>query len=421
MARLFTSGAELQDTTQAGTDPDGGVITSTNVTIDTTHQRSGGACWKVAPLTDTNAYAFFSFTGALATDYYARMYIMFLQQADMPVSTASIFIFTVGTGTPGLTTTNTSTGWSLVGVGGGTSAEIPYGQYARVEIHIKTQSGSNDDTFEAALNGFIFDTGTTRNLGTVAPSGVRVGFPGSVTPGSSKIVYLDDFALNDSTGANQNSWPGPGKVILLKPISDNAGGTGWTLGTGTALGGNGFAAVDNTPPLGVADLAVGSDPKQIRNATANANVNYDANMTSYTTGGLSVSDKVRVVVPIIATGAPVSTSAKAGTVGVVSNPAITNVALGAQGTSGAFWSGTAAGTYISGWKWSFGTTTYDPAVTKGTAPVMRVTQVTSSTRIAMVSFMGMYVEYSPASLVAPTSQHLRKIGHRRVAANYDRW
>jgi hypothetical protein len=144
-------------------------------------------------------------------------------------------------------------------------------------------------------------------------------------------------------------------------------------------------------------LTATADSTQIRNATSNANVNYDATMTTYTAAGVGSSDTVNVVLPMVATGAPVSTSAKAGTVGVASNPTIANVNLGTGGTAGAFWSGVAIGTYPTGNKWSFGTTTYAPTVTVGTAPVMRVTQVTSSTRIAIVSEMGIYVDYTPAT------------------------
>lgn len=215
------------------------------------------------------------------------------------------------------------------------------------------------------------------------------GFFGtSDTVAATYTAYFDDVIRDNA------DFPGPGAVVLLKPTADSAGGTGWTLGTGTALGGNGFTAVDNTPPTGVADLAVGSDPKQIRNATSNANTNYDATMQTYSAAG--VSGVVTTVWPVVMTAAPVTTSAKQGTVGVVSNPAITNVALGTGGTSGAFWSGVAAGTFPTGWKTSVGTLTASPSVTPTTAPVMRITQVTSSTRIAIVCFMGIYVDYTPA-------------------------
>src|SRR6185369_369314 len=145
-------------------------------------------------------------------------------------------------------------------------------------------------------------------------------------------------------------------------------------------------------------------------ATTGANEAYDATMTDYTTAGVGAGATVNVVDPVISTAAPVSTSAKVGQVGVVSNPAIAVINL--TGNSGQFWSGTPAGTYETGWKWSHGTRTYAPTVTLGTAPVMRVTQVTSSTRIAMVCLMGIYVDYTPAVssfIAAPLESRLQAV------------
>jgi hypothetical protein len=208
------------------------------------------------------------------------------------------------------------------------------------------------------------------------------------TVASTFTLYFDDFVADSSV------IPGEGAVVLLKPTGDQAW-FGWRLGTNTAFG-NGYESVNNTPPLGVADLAAGSDPKQIRNAVASANDSYDALMTTYTAAGIGAGSTIEAIRPIVLTAAPVTTSAKLGTVGVVSNPTIANVSLGATGTAGAFWSGVTAGTFPTGWKFSGGTFTVAPAVTLGTAPVMRITQVTSSTRIAMVCFMGMYVDYTPS-------------------------
>jgi hypothetical protein len=221
---------------------------------------------------------------------------------------------------------------------------------------------------------------------------------GTVTTGGATGTYnVDDLALNDSTGAVNNGYPGAGAVVLLKPTADSAVGTGWVTGAGGSS--SLFAAVDNTPPVGVADT--GTATSQIRNATSNA-TSYDATMTTYTAAGVGAGATINAVLPMTATGAPVTTSSKQGTVGVVSNPTITNVALNATGTAGAFWAGATAGTFGAGWKWSLGTMTEAPAVTLGTAPVMRITNSTASTRIADVCFMGMYVDYTPAAVVATT-------------------
>lgn len=258
-------------------------------------------------------------------------------------------------------------------------------------------------TVGTSVDAIQVDGVTVLNCTTVTMSiTTQIGF--GDTEASAVDAYFDDI-IADDTGFIQ-----PSKVALLVPTADSAVGTGWTLGTGTAISGNsGSTAVKNKPPLGVADLAVGSDPKQIRNASANANTNYDATMTTYAAAGIAAADAILAIRPIVATAAPVVTSAKQGTVGVVSNPAIANVALGAAGTAGAFWQGAAGGAYPTGWKHSSGTLTLSPSVTVGTAPVMRVTQVTSSTQIAVVCFMGMYVAWTPAPKVAYNSQPMTQI------------
>jgi hypothetical protein len=286
---------------------------------------------------------------------------------------------------------------SALGGGGGASAAglISAGGFYRFELSLKVDTGNSaNGTTEGRVDGVTIST-SPGNVGTTVPSSVRVGIVGG-TP--TVDVFVDDFALNDDTGANQNTWPGAGAVVLLKPTADSAVGTGWLKGnTGAAPL---FQNLDDTPPNSATDLTANADTMQIRNATSNANSNYDATMTTYTAAGAGAGSVVNLVQPFIVTGAPVTTSSKQGTVGVASNPTIANVALSATGTSGAFWAGATIGAYPTGTKWSAGTLTYAPAVTLGTAPVMRVTQVTSSTRIAIATEMFMYVDYTPAVAAA---------------------
>jgi hypothetical protein len=228
----------------------------------------------------------------------------------------------------------------------------------------------------------------------INPIGNLMAVGAGGTEATALDAYYDDVIID---GAGFLS---PSKVALLVPTADSAVGTGWTLGSGGTTGL--WDAVNNEPPTAVADTGTTA---QIRNATSNANVNYDATMTTYAAAGIATGDTVLAVQPVVSTAAPVVTSAKAGTVGVASNPAITNIALGAGGTAGAFWSGVAGGTWPTGWKASLGTLTTSPSVTLGTAPVMRVTQVTSSTRIAMVAFMGIYVAWTPSAVVTYVPRH----------------
>lgn len=248
--------------------------------------------------------------------------------------------------------------------------------------------------------GFRQVTGTSVDLltidgvsainGTVTLSGVGTAI-GAITGEASPMEFYVDDIVQDSAGLLAT----PKKVVTLLPTSVSATGLGWTNDAATTT--NLFNAVKNTPPTGIADTVAGTGLHQIRNATANATSNMDFACTSYTAAGVGASDTIDAVQVTCATSAPLVTSAKLGTIGIVSNPAVANIALGPGGTAGSFWGGVAAGTFPTGWKMSYGTLALAPTVTKGTSPVVRVTQTTSSTRIAMVSALGITVAYTPVT------------------------
>lgn len=409
MARLKTCGAEIEVTSvpASGGSPEVQSVSGT-VTRDTAVKRTGAASFKCdSAAGNVAAYAQVFATGVIgvaSTSYWVRGCYCF---SALP--TAANHILQIGdvNGGTGYFAKITAAGkiqlffgGILIGSDSAATISADSTTWYRIELQVDYDASSQPTAAQLRLDGVTVATDSGR-AGSATTQSIRLGWSvsaGAAGPGASKSVWVDDIAVNDSTGAAQTSWPGDGKVVLLAPISDSAVGTGWTLGTGTAISGNsGSTAVKNTPPLGVADLAVGSDVKQIRNAASAANSNYDANLTTYTTAGVGASDTVNVLHPVVCTAAPVVTSAKLGTFGVSANPVIANVNLGAGGTAGAFWSGVAGGTYPTGWKWSYGTVTYAPTVTVGSSPVARITQVTASTRIAVVCSMFVYCDYTPAA------------------------
>jgi hypothetical protein len=385
MGRLVTSGAETNDLTLEGA--------SNNAAIDTAHVRTGARSWH--PTAGSGDWVF---TGVNDVTYYARAYFYKNSTFDSTVTDTDILTFVEGTPAKAVMFAAQTDGTLILKYGasrtqlGSPSAVLAADTWYRLELSLLLGTGGTD-VVAGRIDDVTVASGSSLSISDSTPTTLRIV--------GSANAWWDDIAINDSAGGNQNSWPGDGREVLLLPISDNAVGTGWTLGTGTAISSNGFGSVDNTPPTGVTNVEAGSDPKQIRNASSNANSNYDANLTTYFNAGIGPKSVINVLVPIVATAAPVSTSAKQGTVGIVSNPTIANIALGAGGTSGAFWSGVIENTYNTGWKISYGTKTYNPAVTVTTSPVMRITQVTSSTRIATVCFMGMYVDYTPGALPGP--------------------
>lgn len=399
MARLYMCGAEAAATSGANTQIEGVSSGTTAPTRDTSVFRSGAASWKLdsgSPFSTTQISVVPpSVTGAPAasTTYYARLYVRW---SSFGPSNVRFMEF----GNSGGIEVRTTSGGALQLWRSGTtqigsdSAALSTGTWYRVELSVTANAGATQwAAAELMLDGVSVASGSGL---TVATSGVNLRFGIPTNPGATNtIINFDDLAINDSTGANQNSWPGSGKIVMLLPVSDNARGTGWVNDANAASGF--FSATDNEPPDGIADTTASTGLHQIRNGTSNANSSVDLDLTDYTTAGVGASDTINVLLPVVATGAPVTTGAKQGTVGIVSNPAIANISLNATGTSGAFWQGNTAGTWPTGWKMNNGTITHAPSVTLGTKPVFRITQVTSSTRIAMVCFCGMYVDYTPVA------------------------
>jgi len=370
MARTAFWGFESNDSSTSGTGIE--KRQGTGCSFDTSTVRTGTYSGKVALTSGSTGF----FTFPTPTSGYCRFYVLVTSR---PATTARILFGSAAAagfinlrlnpaGTIGFYTQNTLIGTS-------TTALTDTSRWYMIEL--RRADGTSVTVLQ--IDGVAEVTGSPSSWTLAASCG------STDTVADTYTAYFDDLTLDGA------AFPGPGKVVLLKPTADSAVGTGWTLGTGTAISSNGFGSVDNTPPVGVTNLEAGSDPKQIRNAASAANSNYDATMTTYTAVGIGASDTINSIDPFVLTAAPVVTSAKQGTVGVASNPAITNIALSVDG---AFWEGNAEGTYSTGWKLSHGTLTSSPSVTLGTAPVMRITQVTSSTRIATVCFMGIYVDYT---------------------------
>lgn len=419
MARLITIGYEVDQPRALAVgpeNPNGSNIFGTGtVTRDASNQRTGSGCAKFDSTAGNLTVVPLAQISLVSKTMFWRVYMMF---PALPGTTAQVMGVANNGGTLGISARLTTGGklqlWNNTAgtqIGSDSAATIATGTYYRLEMKGITDGSNNLTDCELQLDG----------VSVASASGLTVLVSACVwscgwisAPGASKICYADDAVLNDSTGSFNNTWPGSGKVVMLVPTSDSAVGTGWVLGNNTAEGGSGWDAINNRPPVGIADLGgVGADTGQIRNATAAANANFDANLTTYTAAGIGASDTINAVIPWVATAAPVTTAAKLGTIGVASNPVITNVNLGAAGTAAAFWQGNAGSTYPTGWKWSPGTITEAPTVTKGTAPVARITQVTSSTRIAMACFVGLYVDYTPAVVVSDTIDMSRRLIPRR--------
>lgn len=374
MARLgyggFEGGSLSFDSFVAPLTP---VLTGSPV-LEATIVRTGAGSLKIAPSSGV-AQHWDSGSTIAATDR-LRVYV---RVTARPASTARAIIGSAATINIRLNPNGTLEAF-ISGAGGsiGTSATAltDTTRWYRIEIDATVTTG-----------GIYIDGVKEINASGVTAFAARVLFGSSDTVADTYTAYYDDWAV-DSAGL-----PGAGACALLLPTADSSVGGSWTLGTGTAMASNGFGSVDNAPPVGVADLAVGSDPKQIRNA--GANTNYVATIAAYTTQ-LGAADTVNATYGIAWVGAPVSTGAKTGALQITANPA-QGSATAFQNNSGQYWTGSAAGTWPTNWKRVRTAIDAAPSVTLATNPTLSL-QISGGTtsRIAMCCSLGIYVDYTPA-------------------------
>ncbi len=245
------------------------------------------------------------------------------------------------------------------------------------------------------IDGSNAVTGTA----TVTAQDNRIGF--LLTEASAVDVYIDD-AIIDDTG-----FLAPSKVALLVPISDNAntGDVLWRLGDATAMGGAGWAAIDNIPPAGVASA----------NETATTNIEhpgnsstgnciYTANLTTYTDAGVLSGDTVLAVQPLTRHGEDITTGTKTITTNAMTNPTVIGAQhnagddVGAHGAESGNWQTRVIAAQL----------VTSPSVTLGTSPTIAVNRGGTETRVVCIDFMGAYVAWTPQA-AAPHGARYRQM------------
>ena len=390
MARVLTSGAELNSLDTAYAD---GGLNATNITyglVVTSPVRSGTYAYKFdSGGTNGNSYAI---TEVIIThEQYTRLYVNFPGWPTAPTGGIAIMLasdvgsgFAVAINASGqLSLWNTYTNTQL-----GSAVQIQLNTWVRVEMYAHYASTASAAEMQVdGVSGGLFTNENNPNS-TTDTQNLRIGWGGN-KPGANSVFYVDDIAVNSSAGADNNSWPGSGKVLLLLPTADSSVGTGWTDGAGGTSGI--YVAVDNIPPAGVAD-ASRTATSQIRNATNNLSA-YAATMATYSSVGLIATDTINAVAPFIVSGSGTASATKTGSL-TLSNPTLAKTSVGAFN-----FNTTAVATFGTGYSWRFRyiAAANKPSVTLGTAPVLTITQDTANTNITEVCFVGVYVDYTPAA------------------------
>lgn len=241
MARLWSTGFELNSSTN-----DVEWQSTTNLTIQTTTIRSGTYAGRFN-MSGTNGWASHVYRASnTQEDIRVRFYLYI---ATAPSATLELFTFRGGKSVQcGLRMT---TGRALqlynfedsAQIGSDSSA-LSTGQWYRIEIKQDTTTLAST-AIDALIDGSSFASGTA-NLAS-ASSTFRIGSTGSNTTD----IYFDDIAINDTSGSFQNSWPGEGEIIHIRPSAagDNAG---WTR-AGSDSGAN-WSQVDEVTPNDATDV-----------------------------------------------------------------------------------------------------------------------------------------------------------------------
>jgi len=274
MARLWTCGFELNSTT-VDVEFSWCMALGTQ-SIVTSPVRSGTYSLRVNPTSSNGGvtYVFAPESGIAVT--YHRFY---LRIATAPSANTSVYIVETYSGDSPvqikLQTDRKLDCRDFYGAAGslGISDALSLNSWYRVELKVN-QTDKANTVIEAKLDGTTFASGTIdqTGLGNSYSGDCEVGYSNNVTTD----IYYDDWAINDSTGSFQNSWPGEGKIIHLQTnaAGDNAQ---WTPDTGSN-----YARVSEVTPDDATSL--------VKANTLNKEDLYNCGAS-----GLDLSDTINVI------------------------------------------------------------------------------------------------------------------------------
>jgi len=248
MARLFSSGFELNSLT-ASMEWDaavGGTISSSTI-------RSGGFSGRISSLASgTNQRFRTQFKSAGNNGpFFFRFY---LRIATLPTAENRIFAVsssaTTGTGVAAYITLDNMGALRLydsTGVIGSASSALSTGTWYRIGMLFDRTAASGSQMVKAQIDGAQFASGTTQ---TIANSILHAYFGGNLGSEAQTTGdwFFDDIAINDNTGSFQTSYPGPGKILHLKP-SATGDANSFTVQVGGTVGAaNNYTRVNEIPP-----------------------------------------------------------------------------------------------------------------------------------------------------------------------------
>lgn len=388
MGRVFHAGAEIG---HSHTDAAFGEV-GTAFTYDTGTVRSGSRSWKI----DASAASYVLYTlsaGAVGRRWFATIWFYVPSASGLPGSDSRILAIQTGAAAmlcgARLTTAGKIQLVDQAGtqIGSDSAETVATNTWHRLDLGVRINVGSTDYA-ECRLNGVSVASTTTGAFSDTAPA--RVLFGWFDDPGTSEVLFFDDFILNDDTGTTNLTWALDESVLLLLPTAVAARDAGWVGGGGGTT--NLYEAVNNIPPAGL-DNAAATDTSQVENAVSTTTDEIDFTMTTYTAAGVGASDLITAVYAVMAGGNSSTTGTDTIGLEVESNPAIAESVVSVDVNDG---------TYPTGWLRGQTAVSEMPVVARGTGPVASLRKGVATTRVCACCFVGMQVSVFPDPTTAPT-------------------
>jgi hypothetical protein len=254
MARIWSSGFELQSVASGmewhpdGTGPAG------TPTIDTTTVRSGLASLRLTSpssgVVKGLSHRVSVFTNGVA--YFGRVYLYIASLPNVETAfagfggAAEANLLALTLDTAGRVHYHTGSGGSRQTLTGTTV--LGTAQWHRIEWKLKrhaTTPNAGADELAYQINGASEGSTTAFSVSTV-PTRFLVGLNlhGNFNTATSADLYVDDCAFNDDTGSAQTSYPGAGSIVHLNVNGAGEFAQTVTLTTGEA---NAWQAIDEAP------------------------------------------------------------------------------------------------------------------------------------------------------------------------------
>lgn len=283
MARLITNGFELNSSTDG---VEGDNYGSPAPVISTSFVHTGTYALRCNTSAATKQVTLWGSTSNLTQGTYVRGYFYFsslpdaatgLIQANNVAGSAKIRL-RFRTSDNALEIYNAED--SAV-VGSASTTTLTTGKWYRLELKIDTTTISST-AVEARITP---EGGSTETFGTGTcnlASGIGRWAFGTVGVATTCDVYVDDIAINDDSGTNQNSWPGEGHVAIMRP---NATGDTETAGIGKTGDTPGWKCIDEVTP----------DDATTYISIAATSDTIDVNLDSSSTAGIPSTALINVV------------------------------------------------------------------------------------------------------------------------------